>query len=258
MKYRDLTLLAIDEMFPIGLTKQRTEEDYLVFACDSSASIGEKANDQLASPNPLTAQTALRVPLIELRAVNAEPVLAFYLVNNEMNPTGLAYQEGFQAELDRAGFPHIQVNGSTEENMLTTMSALGIVLMGKAQNAKGLWIRRVVSGDRVFQLKRPRCGQAVLDEMDKLVSYQDIDRLLSRPDLVHEICPIGSKGALNEAGQVADCNQLSFKANPQVEGLSIHQDSAGPATALVVVGTDQLGSFLKEHFDEVYDLGVMV
>lgn len=244
VNYRDLTMLPIDD------------ERYVIFACDSTAGIGLKEYDTLKIAPEIVAQMCIRVPLMELLCLNVAPVITFNLVGNEMNPTGQRILAGIHQELKAANFDHILQNGSTEENMMTVTTGMGIVLAGTANVRDLLW-KKVRSHDQVYLLGIPYVGAELINNFDKIISYQDV-HLLKQQDAIHEIVPIGSKGSLNEAEQTAKANQLKFV--PMTEdhtSRALATKSAGPSTAVLVVGLEEILPFLHTHFNDVLNIGYM-
>ena len=144
-RYRDLTVMDLGEKS-------------LVFSCDTSSSSGEKPSDYLNVSPELTARYCLRVALLELLAVNTNPTMTFNLIGNEINPTGQAMLEGIQSELDLAGYPEILQNGSTEENMPTSMTSVSVLLVGEVLN-KEILIQRAEADNLVIQIGRRSVGQ---------------------------------------------------------------------------------------------------
>lgn len=239
-KYRDLTVLSINE----------TEQ--LVIACDSSAAIGEKAGDIVQVSPSVTAAFCLRVPLMELLSVGAQPLVVVDLIGNEYDETGRLMIEGLHQELAKADLAHLPLNGSTEENMSTIMSSIGITVIGKV--AKGeLKYGQLRSGDQLFYLGKPYVGTEVLANQTEIFSYGDIRRLTKEIG-VRELLPVGSKGILHEAVCLAASSQLTFK----LDEANSHQHqpilttSAGPATVLIVAVSPEQSSEIAKNFSLTY------
>lgn len=242
-KYRDIQL-----MFP-------NPNQLILIAGESSAAIGTKDHDYLKVRAEITGQMATRVVLLEILSLGGQPQLMMNLLGNEMKPTGQQLLAGIQQELEVAGFPDLAINGSTEENMPTSMTSLGLMLVASAQTSQ-LRIKQVKAGHSAYQVGQPYVGQEVLDNWDILPSYADLAWLKQfNDDQISEIVPIGSKGSLNEGQQVAQVNQLSFRPEPAAS-ITYGQKSAGPATSFLVVGTETIYSSLRNHFDFVEKIGV--
>lgn len=230
----------------------------LVFSCDTSSSSGEKSSDYLNVSPELTARYCLRVALIELLAINANPTMTFNLFGNELNPTGEKMMEGIQSELELAGFPELMQNGSTEENMPTSMTSLSVLLVGEASNDEIL-INKAKVGNLVVQIGRRAVGTEVLEFEKKMIRYEDVKKLRSLPK-VKEIVPVGSKGILYEAETLAEVNGLSFKLDNNLQDDPELNKSAGPAsTVLIAVEEEMLDTIIETFKDrEVRLIGSLI
>lgn len=232
-QYRDLTLVDL----PGG--------ECLVIACDSTAAIGAKPGDHVAVVPEWPAAMAVRVVMMETLAVGATPQVLVHLSGNERQPTSDQYLAGIRAELELAGYPHLGMNGSTEENMPTSMSSQGFVLLSRAKK-EALRIDGVQLGDRAYQLAQPYVGADLIPVYNDLFSYGELKQLLEYPSQVlPELVPIGSQGALAECQQVAQVHGLRFDPLKSLADGPASQGSAGPATSFLLVtrgkDPDQLG-----------------
>lgn len=236
-KYRDISILD-----------DSGDQVWLV-ACDSVAAIGEKLHDQLSVSLEMTAQSMVRVALMEVLSLKAQPQLLVYLSNNEWEPTTRRALAAMQEELAKAGLADLAINGSSEDNMTTSMTAMGVTLLAKGHRSD-LLMAKVQPGDWAFLLGRPLVGQKVISQWEHLLSYQALLDLMNLP--VSEVVPIGSQGAYQEALQVAAANQLHFTRTSQEEVLD---QSAGPATAFLVVGPPRLQEILKQQFTTIWKVG---
>ncbi|WP_338539449.1 hypothetical protein [Levilactobacillus brevis] len=132
----------------------------LVIACDSSAGIGEKPLDAVQIDSAITAAYSLRVPLLELLCFGARPIAVVDTVGNEMVPTGRRVIQGLKRELTKAGFYDIPLNGSTEDNMPTRTTAIGVTVIGQI-NRKDIPTTSIDDSLIVYQLGTPYVGEAV-------------------------------------------------------------------------------------------------
>ena len=220
-KHRDLSLTTL----PQGT---------LVTACDSCGAVGEKPGDVLRVPARFTGRFTARVALMEVLAFGAEVVTAIDAVACEMEPTGREIIRGIRDELESAGVDPAVLTGSTEENFPTSMTALGMTVVGwkERQEGRPLW-EPSRPGDRVVCIGLPQVGAEVqLDHNTAMVSYADLRRFRTLPGL-REIVPVGSHGICWEAEQLAAYNGLTFVPEPHPE-LDVHK-SAGPATCAIAV-----------------------
>lgn len=241
-RYRDLTLVPL------------SGDKWMVFACDTTAGIGAKPYDSLSVDPEWVGRMCMRVPLMELLCLGVEPTISFHLFSTEMTPTGQALLAGIQAELALANCHQVLQNGSTEENMVTQSTALGLVVAGQAATDQLLW-KQARPGDRVYLLGHPYVGSDVLTHYNALIDYSLVRHLRPLP-FVHELVPIGSKGAMDEARQTAAVNHLTFLADSREQTASapVYQ-SAGPATAILVVGSAEAGVMLSSLDIPLWDLG---
>jgi len=229
--YRDLSVIELPDRL-------------LVTACDSSAGVGEKPEDELDVPTKYVSIFATRVCLFELLACGCQIIGLANTICNEMEPTGKHLIAGIHEELKRAGLPELLINGSTEENFKTVMTGFGITILGTTPK---LNLKPSQAGDLIVCIGKPKVGgEVVLENDEEIAAYPDL-AFLSSCDLVNEVVPCGSKGILYEAQNLANIYQL------QLSGLSNDLDlkkSCGPATTLIAsVKADGLEP-LQKHFGE--------
>lgn len=217
-KVRDLSVLPLMR----GL--------WLVLACDSNASIGEKPADFKPFPYGECAVSALKVPLMEVVAAGATPVVIANNLCVEMDGAGKKIIGAMEKELRRCGlWDKVQFTGSTEDNMKTTQTGMGVTVVGLATD-ETLRIGKTRAGDAVVCVGMPQSGIVVpYSEMDGDVAKIDTVQALASLSYVHEILPIGSKGARYEAGQLAGAHTFAEEAEPGVD----METSAGSSTAVL-------------------------
>lgn len=206
---------------------------FLVIACDTLGAIGSKPADVISSSDEICGAYTLRVCLSELAAVGASPLLVTSLVCNEWEPTGRRILDGIRGELEENGYSDVPVTGSSEENMPTTMTGLGIAVVGFAPEMQ--W-RQTVPGDRLVVVGLPWVGTEVLEHAGELL-VPAIVRFLRRCDGVRDVIPCGSRGIRHELDVLAREAGVNIMLH---EGTLVKLDkSAGPATcALVAVRGD--------------------
>jgi len=216
---RDLAVIPVDK-----------SEDpyYIVTACDSCGAIGEKSGDVFKLSPRYAAKFTLRVVLTELMCCGAKPLLISNGVACEMHPTGEETILGIHDELNNAGIKDISLIGSTEENFVTSMTALAISATGIAIKSE-LKFDEAFPGDKIILFGTPRVGAEV--DLESKGFYEEIRRLL-RVAGVREIVPVGSKGIAYEAQTLAGLNKMAYK--PYKTNID-QKKSAGPATCLLVL-----------------------
>jgi len=220
-----------------------------VIACDSSGSIGEKETDRLRVAPSVSGRFALRVCLNEILSVGALPLCVVSAVCNEWEPTGTAIFKGIKLELDRYGFGDLPINGSTEENFPTAMTAFGITVIGWA---KTLHFRKTRSGDTLYLFGSPRVGQAVLENENTLLDPAAIQRLfLTCP--IGDLLPCGSRGIRHELSVLA--KETGFRIHLK-QPLDIDVDgSAGPSTCALFTSRNTTAPLTRPYITKIGTVG---
>jgi selenophosphate synthetase-related protein len=108
-------------------------ESCLTIAADTLGAIGEKPADLFRASPELCGRMTARVCLMETLSVGARPFSLMALTCNEREPTGARLLAGIREELSSAGYPDVLLGGSTEDNMPTPMTALGVALLGECE-----------------------------------------------------------------------------------------------------------------------------
>ena len=200
----------------------------LVTACDALGAIGSKPADVVAASDEICGAYTLRVCLNELAAVGATPLLVLSLVCNEWEPTGRRVLDGIRAELVESGYPDVLVSGSSEQNMPTTMTGLGIAVVGTADSLR--W-RHTAVGDRLVLVGLPWVGSEVLDHAGELLRPSAVRSLVGQ-DAVGDVFPCGSRGIRHELEVLGSESGVRIALN---EPVPVDLDkSAGPATCAIV------------------------
>jgi hypothetical protein len=239
-RIRDLSLIALDE--------KRT----MVIACDSCGGIGMKEGDTLKIPPFYVGRFIARVPLLEVLCTGASIVTITDAVCNEMEPTGTEIIKGIKAELSEAGIEDIVLTGSTEDNIPTSSTALGITVVGII-NTKDLKVNKAKKNSIIISVGLPKVGREVNVVRDRdLIGYSDISKLLSF-DGVYEVVPVGSKGIAYESQQLALSNRLKLYLEEE-QGIDIKK-SGGPATCVIAAVNPEALPKIKETISNVNILG---
>ncbi|MFW5992075.1 MAG: hypothetical protein ACOCQN_02675 [Halanaerobiaceae bacterium] len=209
----------------------KIKDQYLVIGCDSSGAIGDKPGDVLKVPGQVVGRFAARVPLLEVRSVGAEVVSIINTLSVEMEPGGRKIIEGIREEAAALDIPVDRViNGSTEENMETSQTGVGVTVIGQVSQQE-LRLGTSHPGDLVAAIGRPCVGEEVLQYEEEIVNQSILTQLLDL-DFVHEIIPVGSKGIKYETDLLAAMSGLECEYRDDIE-IDLYK-SAGPATVLVV------------------------
>lgn len=202
----------------------------LVVACDSCGAVGSKELDVVQIPEKITGRFTARVALLEVMASGAEPEVMTVAISNEAQPTGEKILEGVYEELQSLGLEHLPMAISTEKNMLTRQTGLGISVIG-VSDASVLRLACTQIGDFVYGLGVPKVGQELSDPEDpEIIRGEHLRKLLSNQD-VHDVIPLGSQGIRGEAELLAQSIKGRLILAP---GCPVElEKSAGPATALI-------------------------
>lgn len=210
----------------------------LVVACDSNGGIGPKPQDAVRTTGEELGRLAARVPLVEILACGATPLLLVDTLSVERTPTGAAILAGVRAEMRDAGMdPASALNGSTEENVRTVATGVGIVVLGLAA-AERFRPGRVRAGDVVLCVGVPKSAPAFrVVAADADILRPAAVRTLAACDVVGDILPVGSRGALAEARDLAAFAGLAF--TPDTETTIDLAASGGPATCCLITAAPE-------------------
>lgn len=236
-RYRDLTIVSRDNK-------------YLVIACDSCGGIGPKPLDVVQVPGYVLGRFLARTPLMELLSVGVQPFALLDTLCVEMNPLGQEIMRGIQEEAEsiKGEYPLV-LNGSTEDNILTSQTGAGIVVMGETER----WNWNSRSGDLVIVLGTPKVGQQV-KLGDPEICDLPIIFFLRKLVEIHEIVPVGSKGIKYELDNLLARNNLTFHPQCWPEFLN---RSAGPSTCVLITMNEEGLKHLQKATQPITILGAL-
>ena len=243
-KVRDLSLIEIGR-------------DYIVIAVDSFGGIGAKEHDVVKLSIEEWAIAILRVPLMEIIASGAQPILVIDALGVEYEPTGRQVIETLKRELSRLGYDGLPLNGSTEDNIPVSSSAAGIVILGivsKEDFSPGT----TQDEDRAFVVGVPKSGPHERVELGRDPEIPDIKDLITIRGVsgVHDILPVGSHGIAYEAKEMAKSANLNIEF---FRDLPIDlKKSGGPSTCFLVssyLPREEIEKFTKAP---VFEIGVFL
>ena len=232
-KFRDLTLFNFFDSF------------FLVIACDSNAGIGLKLDDYVRKDFFSVGRSAVKVALMEVFASGAFPLIIIDTLGVEMDPAGKEIIRGIKYEVEKAGIdPSLALTGSTEDNMKTLQTCIGVTVIGLAKK-DSLKLGKSQPGDIVVAVGIPKSAPLkpyTEDDLD-IASVQTVQTLV-KMDFIHEILPVGSKGISYEAKLLAETinNTIKF-IGPAPLDLNF---SAGTSTCVLVSLNEKFISVLKE------------
>jgi hydrogenase maturation factor len=208
------------------------DSDVLVIAADSHGGLGAKPSDTVAVSEWVLGRFAARVPLLEVIAVGATPVVLVDTLSVEREPSGAAILDGVRVEAAAAGIPLQAVTGSTEDNVPTVATGVGVTVIARARIDE-LRVGRARAGDLVVLVGRPKSAPADVfgpDDPDVL-SVGALRDAMDVPE-VHEVLPIGSRGV---AAEVAALARSAGTRAEHLPGWPVAADqSGGPSTAALV------------------------
>ena len=229
-------LLAAKPWMPVrerDLTYLRVGDDeVLVVACDSDGGIGPKPHDTVAVPGEELGRFAARVPLLEVVAAGAEPVLVVDTLAVERDPTGEAIMAGVFIEAAAAGLGRDSVTGSTEDNVPTVATGVGVTVIARSTLAR-LRVGSTRPPFAVLLLGRPMSAPKELfgPEHPEVLS---VPQLMVAMEIagVSEALPIGSRGVAFEFGELARSAGGTARHDP---GWPVAANqSGGPSTATLL------------------------
>ncbi|MZP29841.1 alpha-ribazole kinase [Heliobacterium undosum] len=208
-----------------------SSEQCLVVACDSCGAIGDKEFDAVQVSPYIVGIFTTRVALMEVLATGAEPVALTVTVANEPFPTGGEVIAGVRDELATIGKRDLPMVISTEKNIPTGQTGVGITVVGAVEKER-LRVGRSRPGDCVYSLGWPKVGDEVVVDDGKAIALADHVRALLAHPGVHEVIPVGSKGIRAEAENLAGAVHCRIREWQASAGLDLEK-SAGPSTCLV-------------------------
>lgn len=217
-KYRDTEIIPI------------TDNELLITACDSCGGIGFKEGDVVKAPPFITGKYTAKVCLMEILSVNAIPIGMSINICNEPHPTGDEILNGIKDELFETGID-IPLVISTEKNMKTSMTALGITVFGKASR-NDLLLGKINSGNYIYTLGLPLLGNEVLNNPDKICRTKTIIELLNNKN-INEVIPVGSAGVIGEIEKML--NELGFSISFEQDIDYDLKKSGGPSTITIII-----------------------
>jgi AIR synthase related protein, N-terminal domain len=240
------------------LVTELTEDFWMIVSCDSDGGIGPKEQDTVHCSGYTLGRFAARVPLMEMVACGAIPVLVVDVLAVEMDPTGKEIIEGVRAEAEQAGMKKdMIVTGSTEDNVKTIQTGLGVVVIGivKKEDFKpGL----SELNDVVLCVGYPKSApEDKIDFSDKEIANLETVRLVSKIDYIHDILPVGSKGIKYEFGQLAVSAGMQAVTNEKLKVDTLK--SAGPTTCLLVtLPSEKVFEFVNEIDRPITKIGHLI
>jgi len=216
----------------------------LVIACDVSGGIGPKNGDKIKVDGKTVGLYTTRVALMEVMAVGAKPISVIDTLSVEYSPTGKDIIKGIEKALMESQLDKSILNGSTEDNINTQQTGVGITVVGIIEN-EYLKINNTNKGDILTAIGLPLVGEEVLDHPDIRADIFDLQKL-NKKKYSKEMMVVGSKGIKYEAELMAEMSDLELNYD---QGLKLDlEKSAGPATVILVSLAKENLLYLREDF----------
>lgn len=217
---------------------------YLVVACDSCGAIGMKELDAYKISWFITGKLTTRVALLEVISTGGVAQMLSVAISNEPSPTGDELIKGVKDELESAGLASLPIVISTEKNMPTQQTGLGVSVIGVAEKSN-LRIGTSQPKDYVYCLGLPKVGPELSDPEDpEIVNVKSV-RALIKNSWIHDIIPVGSRGIRLEAEQLAASVNTRLQVEPSC-ALDLGK-SAGPSTCLIFSSSEVLDpNYIRE------------
>jgi hypothetical protein len=203
-----------------------------------------KPADHLRREPSVTGYSVAKVPLMEVIASGANPIL---LINNlccELETYGRQILAGIQAALTET-VPGVVVTGSDETNMPTVQTGVGVTVLGVAYGGD-LLLGNARRGDIVACVGTPEDGvsRPYAEGDPDVATVRHVVKTV-QSHLVHEVLPVGSRGVAYEARQLAATAALEL----QIDNGSVDlQSSAGASTCFLVAAPVERLDALRELF----------
>lgn len=229
----------------------------MVIACDSNAGIGEKPHDHLKRTYAEVARSSLKVPLVEVLASGATPVLIIDNLCVEMDPSGRTIIQEMRLLLDALEIDaNIQLTGSTEDNIPTVQSGAGITVIGMGHRSC-MRLGTAKPGDLLVCVGTPKDGyyHPYRDSDSDIAGLRFLVPFLKLVYL-HEVVPGGSHGIRHEALEMARSigSDVEFYHNLPID----IDSSAGSCTAVVAaIDPVDLGRLVKDSTVPICPIGVL-
>ena len=184
----------------------------LVIACDTIGGIGPRPDDSYPADPVWCAHLGARVPLLEVLCAGARPLVLVNTLCQDWESAQPMIKE-FRRCAVAVGIDPTAVTGSTEDNVTTTQTGIGVTIIGVMPDGK---LPRAHDGDVLVRVGTP-------------ISAPDDDVAPGR----REIVALEEVRELMASGKVHDCSTAGLR----VEFRDVEVDlahSGGPSTCLVL------------------------
>jgi len=231
------------------LVTELTENFWMVITCDSDGGIGPKKHDTVFSPAYDLGRLAARVPIMEMLSSGAVPILVVDTLCVEMDPVGKEIIRGVRDEVSEAGLNgNLVVTGSTEDNVITYQTGVGVVAVGFVEK-KDFRPGRSLKDDLVVCLGVPKSApEYKVHYADNGIANTKLIKQLNSFEFIHDILPVGSKGISHEFKELAKSANFSSIC---YDGITLDvTKSGGPSTCCIVSLPKNKLNLLKDKIDK--------
>jgi len=152
----------------------------------------------------------------------------------EMNDTGRQLIEGFNEVLSKLKTTKVHLTGSTEENIKTVQTSMGVTCIGICDKNK-LKYKKTSKNDVCLLIGLPLVGNDVVNNPDKILDINDFETLYLC-DYINEMLPVGSRGTATELSDLCTHNMLNFKYE---DNISINLNNSGGPSCSCLITTDE-------------------
>ncbi|NYB75102.1 selenophosphate synthase [Sedimentibacter hydroxybenzoicus DSM 7310] len=217
---RDITVISFDE------------NRYLGIACDSCGGIGLKEHDVVKVAPQVTAYHTGKVVLAELMSLGFKPMIMADGLAVEMNDTGKQLIDGFNEVLSKLKTTKVHLTGSTEENIKTVQTSMGVTCIGMCDKDK-LKYKKTNKNDICLTIGMPLVGNEVINNPDKVLDIDDFEKLYLC-DFIKEILPVGSRGIKAELNDLCNYNEIAINLNEDIN-IDLKKSGGPSCSALVTI-----------------------
>lgn len=209
----------------------------IVFACDSSGSVGELEGDAFRATSAEAGVNMVEVPLKEILSVGAKPLALYLDFCYKENEFTKSFVASVHHELQSVG-ADAPVFVTFGNHSKPRYSSLGLTIVAKVRES-ALRIGTSLPGDLIYVIGLPKNK----DFYPLQMRTSTLAQILAL-DYVHEVLPCGSHGILYEATELAKTNGLEFTEgnNELLNGQNRHSCGAA-AVALVSIAPEKQSEF---------------
>lgn len=230
---------------------EKDNESYLAIACDVSGAIGPKVHDVIKLSGEIAGYYATAVPIIELLAIGAKPISVIDTLGVEMNGVGQKVILGVQKAMVEGDIGIECLTGSTEDNMPTTSTTIGITVISDLSKVL-LETYKPRIGQEVYVVGLPKMGEEFLEDeimasKGEVITIEAVKKMRHQSGVGHML-PVGSKGIAYELETMLKMYGLSISQEVD-HGLNLLK-SAGPASCMLVTSNDGLLQELKAEVSQ--------